>query len=40
VRRKKGKFTKSQDNLGRSLAADRRLSAKTKVKKAKAIGAT
>jgi hypothetical protein len=24
VRRKKGKFTKSQDDVGRSLAADRR----------------
>ena len=28
VRRKKGKFTKSQDDLGRSLAADRRKKAK------------
>ena len=28
VRRKKGKFTKSQDNVGRSLAADRRKRAK------------
>jgi hypothetical protein len=33
VRRKKGKFTKSQDNVGRSLAADRRKKAKKKVKK-------
>ena len=32
VRRKKGKFTKSQDDVGRSLAADRRKHAKTKVK--------
>ena len=32
VRRKKGKFTKSQDEVGRSLAADRRKRAKTKVK--------
>jgi hypothetical protein len=28
VRRNKGKFTKSQDNVGRSLAADRRKKAK------------
>ena len=28
VRRKKGKFTKSQDDLGRSLASDRRKKAK------------
>jgi hypothetical protein len=33
VRRKKGKFTKSQDDVGKSLAADRRKKAKTKVKK-------
>jgi hypothetical protein len=33
VRRKKGRFTKSQDDVGRSLAADRRKKAKTKVKK-------
>ena len=33
VRRKKGKFTKSQDNVGRSLAADRRKKAKTVIKK-------
>jgi hypothetical protein len=33
VRRKKGKFTKSQDNVGRSLAADRRKKAKTIAKK-------
>ena len=33
VRRKKGKFTKSQDNVGRSLAADRRKKAKTVAKK-------
>jgi hypothetical protein len=32
VRRKSGKFTKSQDDVGRSLAADRRKHAKTKVK--------
>jgi hypothetical protein len=32
VRRKKGKFTKSQDDVGRSLAADRRQQAKHKVK--------
>jgi len=32
VRRKGGKFTKSQDQVGRSLAADRRKRAKTKVK--------
>ena len=28
VRRKQGKFTKSQDDVGRSLAADRRKKAK------------
>ena len=28
ARRKKGKFTKSQDDVGRSLAADRRRKAK------------
>jgi hypothetical protein len=28
VRRKKGRFTKSQDDVGRSLAADRRTKAK------------
>ena len=28
VRRKKGKFTKSQDDVGRSLASDRRKKAK------------
>jgi hypothetical protein len=33
IRRKKGKFTKSQDNVGRSLAADRRKKAKTVAKK-------
>jgi len=33
VRRKKGKFTKSQANVGRSLAADRRRKAKRKVKR-------
>jgi hypothetical protein len=33
VRRKKGQFTKSQDEVGRSLAADRRKKAKRKVKK-------
>ena len=32
VRRKKGKFTKSQDEVGRSLAGERRKHAKTKVK--------
>jgi hypothetical protein len=32
IRRKGGKFTKSQDEVGRSLAADRRKRAKTKVK--------
>ena len=32
VRRKGGKFTKSQDDVGRSLAADRRTKAKHKVK--------
>jgi hypothetical protein len=32
VRRKGGKFAKSQDDVGRSLAADRRKDAKTKVK--------
>jgi hypothetical protein len=33
VRRKKGKFTKSQDDVGRSLAADRRKKAKKTAKK-------
>jgi hypothetical protein len=33
VRRKKGKFTTSQDSVGRSLAADRRKQAKTVAKK-------
>ena len=33
VRRKKGKFTKSQDDVGKSLAADRRKKAKKMVKK-------
>ncbi len=33
VRRKKGRFTKQQVNIGRSLAADRRSKAKRKVKK-------
>ena len=33
VRRKKGKFTKSQDDVGRSLSADRRKRAKTTAKK-------
>jgi hypothetical protein len=32
VRRKAGKFTKSQDDVGRSLAADRRQHAKRRVK--------
>jgi hypothetical protein len=32
VRRKKGKFTKSQDDVGRSLTSDRRQRAKTEVK--------
>ena len=32
LRRKKGKFTKSQDNVGPSLAADRRKKAKTVAK--------
>jgi hypothetical protein len=32
VRRKKGKFTKSQDDVGRSLSADRRKKAKRTVK--------
>jgi hypothetical protein len=32
VRRKRGKFTKSQDGVGRSLAADRRKRAKRVVK--------
>jgi hypothetical protein len=39
VRRKKGKFTKSQDEVGRSLTGDRRKHAKTKVKLAKVIAA-
>jgi hypothetical protein len=33
VRRKKGRFTKSQVNVGRSLAADRRSKSKTIAKK-------
>jgi hypothetical protein len=33
VRRKAGKFTMSQDDVGRSLAADRRKRAKRAVKK-------
>ena len=33
VRRKKGKFTQSQDDLGRSLASDRRKKAKKVAKK-------
>jgi hypothetical protein len=33
VRRRKGKFTKSQVNVGRSLAADRRTKSKTIAKK-------
>jgi hypothetical protein len=33
VRRKKGKFTKSQDDVGRSLAADRRKKAKRVAKR-------
>ena len=33
VRRKKGKFTKSQDDVGKSLTADRRKKAKRTVKK-------
>jgi hypothetical protein len=32
VRRKRGKFTKSQDDVGRSLATDRRQHAKRVVK--------
>jgi hypothetical protein len=32
IRRKRGKFTKSQDEVGRSLAADRRKRAKRVVK--------
>ena len=32
VRRKGGKFTKSQDDVGRSLAADRRQHAKRRMK--------
>jgi hypothetical protein len=32
VRRKGGKFTRSQDDVGRSLAVDRRKHAKRKVK--------
>ena len=32
LRRKRGKFTKSQDDIGRSLAADRRKRAKRVVK--------
>jgi len=32
VRRKSGKFTKSQDDVGRSLATERRKHAKTKIK--------
>jgi hypothetical protein len=32
VRRKKGKFTKSQDDVGRSLTSDRRQHAKAQVK--------
>jgi hypothetical protein len=33
VRRKKGRFTKSQDDVGRSLSADRRSKAKRVAKK-------
>ena len=33
ARRKKGKFTKSQDDVGRSLATDRRKRAKRVIKK-------
>jgi hypothetical protein len=33
VRRKKGKFTRSQDDVGRSLPADRRKKAKTSARK-------
>ena len=33
VRRKKGRFTKSQDDVGRSLSADRRRKAKRVAKK-------
>jgi hypothetical protein len=33
VRRKRGKFTKSQDDVGRSLSADRRRKAKRVAKK-------
>jgi hypothetical protein len=33
IRRKKGKFTTSQDDVGRSLAVDRRKKAKRLVKK-------
>ena len=36
VRRKQGKFTKLQDNVGRALAADRRKKAKRTAKKARA----
>jgi hypothetical protein len=36
IRRKHGKFTKSQDDVGRSLATDRRQHAKGVVKTAKA----
>jgi hypothetical protein len=32
VRRKKGKFTKSQEDVGRSLTSDRRQHAKAQVK--------
>jgi hypothetical protein len=32
VRRKKGKFTKSQDDVGRSLTSDRRQHAKAQVR--------
>jgi hypothetical protein len=33
VRRKSGKFTKSQDDVGRSLSADRRKKAKSTARK-------
>jgi hypothetical protein len=39
VRRKKGKFTKSQDEVGRSLAGDRASTPRPKSKAAKAIAA-
>ncbi len=38
VRRKAGRFTKSQDDVGRSLSADRRKKAKKVVKKGEGDG--